>query len=830
VTEFTALQKKVNDKGLDKRLARDMTKRRRTMAPPRELRRDLATLEENVREIEAEQERLQTLRNQLDSFQNAVDAVMAGIDARTAGFERSQVEAEVRKLLATQRELVNAQLDSHGTLYQQLRELEDVTQRQLEHNEQFSAFIDENLLWIADANPLTPASAGQAGSALLLLASPQGWTEFVVTLRDRAIDTAPATVVVLIVFGFLLLIRGRIKRQLAEINEQLKRIDTDRFSLTPRAMLLTMLLPLAWPLLLVHVSVIVGQSWHDFSRAVAAGLGAAAVGYYMLRSIIYLLQPGGVAQTHLRWSVESTGILRRNLIWLLLVIVPSGFVVAALGQLEVDVHTDSLGRLVYIAFMMAVSVFLFRVLHPKRGAVAATLAENPGTLVAKTRLVWFALAVIMPLATAVLAGVGYFYTAREIGGRRLSLSMWLLLGILLLHSLLLRWLYVAQRRLALQKAREKRVAKPAAGAIATDAAAEVGIVIPESALNLAQINEQTRQIVRAILAVSTVISFYFIWSGVLPALRILDQVRLWAHDAAADGTIRYITLASVLLAILIGFLTTVAAKNVPGLLEITILKRTPLDAGGRYAFSTITRYVITGIGIVAAFQAIGVGWSQVQWLVAAVSLGLGFGLQEIFANFVSGLIILFERPIRVGDIVTVGDTSGTVSRIRIRATTIVNFERKELIVPNKEFITSRVLNWTLSDTVTRIDVKVGVAYGSDLQLVQRLLKEQAKASPLVMDEPAPTVTLNGFGASSIDFTLQMFVRAMADRLPVINGVHEAVDRAFRENKIEIPFPQQDLHVRSVAPEVSFTGNGEAGGDGNDARGTAKPRPQDAAVE
>jgi potassium efflux system protein len=531
----------------------------------------------------------------------------------------------------------------------------------------------------------------------------------------------------------------------------------------------------------------------------------------MLRTLLHLIKPGGICETHLRWTPQSTAILRRNLLWLLLVVPPAAFIITTLMALERDDYIDSLARFVYIGFLIAIAIFLFRVFHPTKGAVAASLKENPSSLLARTSKLWIALTLLMPLTPAVLAAIGYFYTARQIGGGRLALSMWMLLAILILHGLLLRWLYVAQRRLALQKARDKRDARAASPAATPgESAADAGIIVmPDTALDLAQINEQTRQIVRSLLAVATVIGLYFIWSGVLPALRVLDQVNLWAHSAKPDGTPVYITLANVLLAALIGFLTAVASKNLPGLLEITILKRTPLDAGGRYAFATITRYVISAAGIGAAFQAIGIGWSQVQWLVAAVSLGLGFGLQEIFANFVSGLIILFERPIRVGDTVTVGGVSGTVSRIRIRATTIVDPDRKELIVPNKEFITGQIMNWTLTDTVTRVVLPVGVAYGSDLALVQRLLADIVKANPLVLDEPKPSIVFVRLGDSSLDFELRLFVKSLSDRVPAMHGLLESINQAFRGNNVEIPFPQRDLHIRTMSPEITLGGNGRS---------------------
>jgi len=198
---------------------------------------------------------------------------------------------------------------------------------------------------------------------------------------------------------------------------------------------------------------------------------------------------------------------------------------------------------------------------------------------------------------------------------------------------------------------------------------------------------------------------------------------------------------------------------------------------------------------------LGLQWDHVQWLVAAMTVGLAFGLQEIFANFVSGLIILVERPIRVGDVVTVGTVSGTVSRIRIRATTIVDWDRKELIVPNKTFITDKLVNWTLSDTVLRVVIPVGIAYGSDTEKAKALLLKAAEDHELVLDDPAPSALFMSFGSSSLDFELRAFVGKIGDLLPVRHELHMAIDEAFKANGIEIAFPQQDVHLRTIAQNV-----------------------------
>ena len=283
------------------------------------------------------------------------------------------------------------------------------------------------------------------------------------------------------------------------------------------------------------------------------------------------------------------------------------------------------------------------------------------------------------------------------------------------------------------------------------------------------------------------LGLWLVWTPVIPALSILNNITI-------KGAVN---LGDILFAVLILLITFFIGRNLPGLLEIAILQKLPLQAGVSFAVTSITKYIISIIGIVIAFDAIGIGWAKVQWLVAAVTVGLGFGLQEIFANFVSGLIILFERPIRVGDIVSVGTVNGKVTRIRMRATTITDWDRRELLVPNKEFITSQLINWTLSDPITRVVIPVGIAYGSDTQKARDLLLQVAQNSPLVLDDPKPQAIFRRFGESSLDFELRVFIPDR-DRWPkLMHEMHTNIDQAFRAANIEIAFPQRDIHVRSI---------------------------------
>jgi potassium efflux system protein len=200
-------------------------------------------------------------------------------------------------------------------------------------------------------------------------------------------------------------------------------------------------------------------------------------------------------------------------------------------------------------------------------------------------------------------------------------------------------------------------------------------------------------------------------------------------------------------------------------------------------------------GILFAVHIVGFSWSSVQWLAAGLTVGLGFGLQEIFANLFSGIIILIERPVRVGDFVTVNGITGTVSRMELRATTIRDLDHRELIVPNKKFITDDVMNWTLSDSLYRTIISVGVAYGSDTKLVADSMMEVARRHPQVRHDPAPEVVFKCFGESTLDFELRV-VLPDRDSLPKIqHELNMAIDQSFRQKNIEIAFPQREIRVR-----------------------------------
>lgn len=218
------------------------------------------------------------------------------------------------------------------------------------------------------------------------------------------------------------------------------------------------------------------------------------------------------------------------------------------------------------------------------------------------------------------------------------------------------------------------------------------------------------------------------------------------------------------------------------------------DQGVQHAVASVVRYVILFAGVALGLEYVGIGMQALALFAGVVGIGIGFGLQNIASNFISGLIILFERPVKKGDYVDAGDLEGRIDEIRARATTIVTRDNVTVIVPNSEFVASRVVNWSHGDETARIHVPVGVAYGSDVALVTRVLLEVATKHPRVLEKPAPMVRFVAFGASSLDFELLFWTADVPLKNDTKSDLNYAIDAAFREHRIEIPFPQQDVRV------------------------------------
>ena len=281
---------------------------------------------------------------------------------------------------------------------------------------------------------------------------------------------------------------------------------------------------------------------------------------------------------------------------------------------------------------------------------------------------------------------------------------------------------------------------------------------------------------------------------------ILKQIEYYATYPIFTINQTPVSFFSVVAFILIFILFLIFAKLLKSKILAKLLDKFNIEEGIQFTLLRISHYLILFIGTVVAFQVVGIDLSSLAVVLGFLSVGIGFGLQNVASNFISGLILLFERPIKVGDRVTVGDTEGDVVNINMRATTISTLNNITIIVPNSTFISDNVINWSHGDKKVRLDLEVGVSYESDLDSVISALKEVARENREVLRKPVTEVHLRSFGDSAWNMELRVWIPNPKRLYNIESDLNSAIVRKFRQHNIEIPFPQRDLHIRSGNPE------------------------------
>jgi potassium efflux system protein len=770
-------------------------------------RRDSSERKLKMSEIRELQHGLERQRRELTDLESKGDEIIDSL-VYLKPDKAETLRPDVRDLLTDRRQLLEKLLNGNNQYFKGLQNLEVAEQQLVTIAEEYADFLDAHLVWLRSSSTLSLTDVKNALAVAQDLVNPASWRLVAEDMSDSLRANLGRWVLGLIVIAVLLFGRRRVRREISNAGAKATTPRQDSFILTLWVLALTVYLAVGFPALLFFVGWQLLQlpGSYDFTRAIATGFVSVAPYLAILRFFYHLVRRNGLAHMHFRWNETIRKSLRRNLWWYTPIEILTAFLVYAMTTVKEIGFGDSMAKLALIIQVLAAAAFYGQILRLSGAVVSALLKNSPTGWLARLRYFWWPVIVGLPFVLAGLVASGYFLTALQLR-EYMGLTIAMALVLIVINSLALRWLKFARRRLARREALRKREAQREADLQKRDRGTssitdeESKPIVHETEIHLAEISEQTQSLLRTVMFVMIAIGLWAIWEPVFPAFGILNEIQLWSYSGVVDGvaTSTPISLANLVMALVVVVFTIIASKNLPGLLEITILNRLPMDAGARYAFTTLCRYAITAIGIILAFNTIGFKWSSIQWLVAALGVGLGFGLQEIVANFICGLIVLFERPFRVGDTVTVGDVSGTVSRIRIRATSILDWNRKELIVPNKEFITGKLVNWSLSDPISRYIIPVGIAYGSDVELAEKLLKEIVNDNPLVLKEPKPTVYFLGFGDNSLNFELRIYINNLDHWLPTRHELHKAIDRRFRKAGIVIAFPQRDVHFDSDQP-------------------------------
>jgi potassium efflux system protein len=716
--------------------------------------------------------------------------------------QRMQIESELETLAIHRKELIDSALSVQRAYLQAMGEL-DVSQRRLQRAvEGYDEFLAERLLWIRSTEVVSLDTIRGIPGQLAKLGDPDDWRDLANSLVRDVLPTplfVLALALVIGVRGF----HGRLWQRLQQCGQHVGNLSRDSLADTLRALGLIALLAIPWPLLMLAVGweLRIAFDAGKFVRLVGNALVLLAPLLFHLRAFRLFVAPGSVASVHFGWRAQGVSQIHHDLAWFTpLVLVIAFPTTLALTDLELG-SGSGLGRALFIVLMGVFAYFFYRLAKPRGGTIAILASGDSEGTVYRLRHLWFVLLVGPPAASAVVSLAGYMYTAGTLIDRILQ-SGWFVLLVVVIHQLILRWLTLNQRRLRLEAARAKRKAEQEARA-AKDSESDVegfgAREVEEPVIDLEALDATSRKLLNNAVMLAGLVGLWLIWREVLPALGILDDITLWSYTRSGSDEIVPITLSSLGLALLVVIVTVIATRQLPAFLEMVLLQRLNMTQGSRYTVTTLTRYAVVAFGVAWTFGFLGGSWSEIQWIFAALGVGIGFGLQEIVANFISGLIILFERPIRVGDVVTVGNTDGVVTRIQIRATTIRNWDRKELLVPNKNFITQELLNWSLSDQTTRILLQVGVAYGSDAERALLILEEVATEHPRIMQDPPPFCVFEEFGNDALILSLRCYIDDIDYRMRTITELNLAIYHGMNDAGIEISFPQRDVHLDTKGP-------------------------------
>ncbi len=677
-----------------------------------------------------------------------------------------------------------------------LEQTERTLQSRISATAELRQILDRHLLWIRSHPPVGPDWLAQVPAGFYDLLKPARFVTTADLVRRSFAQRPWAYLGSALLIGGLLLLQRRARPRIAQLSQAIRHVRTDRYAYTLQCLAWTFVAALPWAVALQLLGGLlqgVGTAG-KFSDSLGRALAALALPFFTFIFLRWLVRERGLAHAHLRWTKPRRESIAKWLPWMLAVFMPLYFVVALAFVRNQDLAISVTARLALVLMALLSAWALWDVLG------AGRLWQTRGVDAEPSRL-RRALRVLLPLGllgVAALALSGYVYSSAIVISSGLS-SVGMLTAVALVVGLLARWFLLGERRLALRRLQQRREAEAADAGMEE----EGGEALPQESteeITLERISTQNRSLLRAIKLTLLFLGLAWVWADVLPAFARFDEIHLWSiTETALDGSksLVPVTLMSALLGLLTLALTVVAARNLPGLIEIGLLSRVSIDAASRYAITSVSRYAIVLVGVVVGVGLLGTRWSQLQWMAAALTLGLGFGLQEIFANFVSGLILLFERPFRVGDVITVNGLDGTVTRIRTRATTILDFDNKEIVVPNKAFITGQLVNWTLTDEVTRVTIKLGVDFGTNPALVHRLMQQAAAENPRVLSDRPPTSWLLNFGASTMEFELRIFVGTMNDRLAVRNEINTRLIELFEEHGIAFAYPQLDVHVKHL---------------------------------
>ncbi|WP_294953272.1 miniconductance mechanosensitive channel MscM [uncultured Gilliamella sp.] len=761
------------------------------------LRQQLLRLPEKPKSQPLDAEIAEAKVQQLN-YTNTLSA-LANYPTLNGSLANVKIASQYRRLLREQSELLKTLISGTDTTILELTKLK-ISNKQLTNAiDEVNEAAHRYFFWVADVNPISlNFPVNLAKDVVYVIFSIDTLTQLYNASSE--VLTAPKPLFLLVLSLLFVFTHFKMRNKYyAFLNKSASRVGKvtqDSYSLTLKVIIYSLIMALPIPILWAVFGYALQINW-DYPVAVALGYGVNAAAPILWVFIItaHFAAKNGLFITHFGWSKRNVREAMKYYQLSVWVVIPLVMIVMSFDQFNNRQFAATIGRTAFIILCFAL-VFMTNSIH--RAGVPLYIDKKGCGDNLLSHILWFIL-LSAPWLAIIAACLGYLSTAQVLLGR-LEASVIIWFGLLVIYFMIRRWMWIQKRRIEFERTKQRRLERMQRAKGQEEELSQVNNDgVDEPVIDLDVISAQSLQLVRSIIMLIALISMILLWSELHSAFAFMNNIKLWGTTIIVNGTEaeQYITLGAVFIAILVMTITIQLVKNLPALLELGILQHLDLAPGTSYAISTVSKYIILMIGSMIAFSFIGIDWSKIQWLIAALGVGLGFGLQEIFANFISGLIILFEKPVRIGDTVTIRDLTGNITKISTRAITIVDWDRKEIVMPNKAFITEQLVNWSLSDSITRIVLTIPATIDADSELVIKLLQQASDECEYVLKDPEPQVFLVDIQEGIQLFELRVFAAEMGHRMQLRSAIHKLILEAYRRHHLTLPFPPLQTNLEAL---------------------------------
>jgi miniconductance mechanosensitive channel len=694
------------------------------------------------------------------------------------------------KEYAKKKECLETLVNSSKDVISQLKELKKTKLELVREQQKLQATIVRHLFWATDANPLDLEFPVVVAKDIKKL-----FKEGLPCINNWRTTAWNGNNIGLFSFALLGILLGYSSRHqyhtfLQHAALRVGNVTQDSFSLTASTVAWSVCIALPLPLFIATI----GYSLKESMEALGNAILATVPLIWGLRICMNFAHPQGLFIKHFVWDQRRVSKIAHGYLLVAWVVVPLIVMIITFNQLEGRQFAETLGRTVFTVLCI---ILLILIMGIKQTGVTFYLNRKASAQNFINRLLWNLL-ISTPLLASLFSTFGYVTVSQQLLFR-LAGSVGIWFTLLMIYHLVWRWMLIQRRRIAFERAKQRRASKLAQRARIEEEITRIDHTLEMQLLDLDTISSRSLQLLRSMIAMATFLLLIAWWSKVHPAFGFLENVALGEVENSLQG-VQSITLGKVLEAIIYMVITMQLVRNLPALLELSLLQHLDLSHGTSYAITTITKYLLTLAGSSLVIYLLGIDWSKIQWVVTALGLGLSLGLKDIFANVISGLILLFEKPIRIGDTVTVRDFHGTVTRINIRATIITDWDRKEIIVPNHTFMMEQFINWTLSDTIIRLVLQIAAPADVDPKFIKKIIKKAAKKCTLSLNIPPPEIYLNDLQQGLQTFEIRLYAAEPSHRMPLRHEFHERVLFLYRKYHITLPYPPNQIRVESLSSD------------------------------